>query len=84
MNERLIKRGKIQELKKSARDNALRAGMLIDLAREELALAAVTKITEIDLVKVKSAIDDAVMLQREILDADRHVARLEAELGDGS
>lgn len=84
MNERLIKRGKLQELRKEARDKALRAGMLLDQVREELALAAVTKIRDIDLVKVKAAVDEAVVLQREIQEADRHAARLEAELGDGA
>lgn len=84
MNERLIKRGKLQELRKIARDKAIRAGILIDQAREELALAAVTKISEIDLDKVKVAIDEAVVLKQAILSADRYAATLEAELGDGA
>lgn len=84
MNERLILRGKLQELKKEAREKALRASMLIDRAREELALAAVTRIGEINLDVVKAAIDEAIVLQEEIREADRHAARLEAELGDGA
>jgi hypothetical protein len=82
MNERLIKRGKLQELKREAREKALRASVLIDRAREELALSGVTRIGEIDLEVVKTAIDEAVVLQEEIRELDRHAARLEAELGD--
>lgn len=84
MNERLIMRGKLQELKKIAREKALRASMLIDRAREELALSAITRVSDIDLDIVKAAVDEAVVLQREIREADRHAARLEAELGDGA
>jgi len=84
MNERLIRKGRLGELRREARDKALRAGMLLDQAREELALAAVTKIRDIHLTKVKAAIDEAVRLQEEIREADRHTARLEEELGDVS
>lgn len=84
MNERLIKRGKLQELRKEARDKALRASMLIESAREELALASVTKIADINLTIVKYDIDKALSLQRDILAADRHAERLEEELGNGA
>lgn len=84
MNERLIMRGKLQELRKEARDKAIRAGMLIERSREELALSAITKISDINLDVVKAAIDEAVLLREDIQAADRHIARLEAELGDKS
>ena len=84
MNERLIRKGRLGELRREARDKALRAGMLLDQGREELALAAGTKIRDIHLTKVKAAIDEAVRLQEEIREADRHTARLEEELGDVS
>ncbi len=83
MNERLIKRGKQQEIKDDTRTLVIRAGSLIDRVREELALSAVTKIRDINLETVKALIDEAVELQEHIRENDRHVARLEAEIGNG-
>jgi hypothetical protein len=84
MNERIILRGKLQEIRDETRTLVIRAGSLIGRVREELALSAVTKIRDIELETVQALVDEAVQLQAQIKENDRHTKRLEAELGNKS
>ncbi|MGE4319637.1 MAG: hypothetical protein AB7E96_12135 [Deferribacterales bacterium] len=79
-NQRLILKGKQQELKDQRRKLGFKAEALMESITNDLALYKVTKLTDIDTESIMYAAEELHKIHTHAVELDNNIAEIEAEL----
>lgn len=80
MSQRLLLKGKQQELKDQRRKLGFKADALMEGITNDLALYKVTKLTDIDTESIMYAAEELHTIRTQALELDTNISELETEI----